>query len=131
MAYIVCKDEEEANKIANRLLDEKLIFCANMFPINSIFNWKGKKETEKEIVLIGKSVEGKWEEIKKEAIDKHVKKSVDPPTKSVTEKEEEKKGKEKENKAPEDGFHTGDTVEMKIDLEKLKKKKDQLGLFDD
>ncbi len=28
-------------------------------------------------------------------------------------------------------FHSGDTVEMKIDLEKIKRKKDQLGLFDD
>jgi hypothetical protein len=30
-----------------------------------------------------------------------------------------------------DGFHSGDTVDMKIDLSKLKKGRDQLGLFDE
>ena len=37
------------------------------------------------------------------------------------------------NKAAEEdaGFHSGDTIEMKIDFEKLKNKKDQLGLFDE
>jgi hypothetical protein len=29
------------------------------------------------------------------------------------------------------GFHSGDTVDMKIDLSKLKKGRDQLGLFDE
>ncbi|MCG8307688.1 MAG: DNA gyrase/topoisomerase IV subunit A [Cytophagales bacterium] len=44
-----------------------------------------------------------------------------------------KKGKEKRtgDEVDDEGFHSGDTVEMKIDFEKLKDKKDQLGLFDE
>lgn len=71
IAYIVCKDESEAEKIANDLLDKKLIFCANMFPINAIFNWKGKRETANETVLIGKSIEEKWQDIIKETKQLH------------------------------------------------------------
>jgi topoisomerase-4 subunit A len=41
---------------------------------------------------------------------------------------EDKKSKEEKH---DEGFHSGDTIEMKIDMEQLKKKKDQLGLFDD
>ncbi|MDZ7604155.1 MAG: DNA gyrase/topoisomerase IV subunit A [Cyclobacteriaceae bacterium] len=41
------------------------------------------------------------------------------------------KQEDSESDGPENGYHAGDTIEMKIDLQKLKKNKDQLGLFDD
>ncbi|UCG68703.1 MAG: divalent-cation tolerance protein CutA [Thermoplasmata archaeon] len=55
MVYVTAKDEEEAKEIANHLLDKHLIACANMFPIKSLYWWKGKIEAEDEIVLIMKT----------------------------------------------------------------------------
>ena len=43
------------------------------------------------------------------------------------EKDDKNSIKEKED----DGFHSGDTVDMEFDLEKAKKKRDQLDLFDE
>ncbi len=53
--------------------------------------------------------------------------------KPIQEKQtEEKSNPTKEQKEQKgEGFHSGDTVEMKIDLDKIKKNKDQLGLFDE
>ncbi len=82
-------------------------------------------EYETEVITTAKK-----EKITKAPIEKKVEKPVDQP-KEQESSVEEKKDKEAERKIHDEGFHTGDTIEMKIDLEKLKKKKDQLGLFDD
>ena len=58
MVYITAKDEEEARKIANYLLEKRLIACANMFPVKSLYWWKGKIEREDEIALIMKTQKG-------------------------------------------------------------------------
>ncbi len=55
LTYITCKDIAEAKKISKKLLDEKLIACSNMFPISSMFHWKGKLVEEDEVVLLCKS----------------------------------------------------------------------------
>ncbi len=62
--YITNKDEKEANKIANHLLEKKLIACANAFPINSMFTWKNKQENTKEFALFAKTKPENFEKIK-------------------------------------------------------------------
>lgn len=59
--------------------------------------------------------------------------ATDNKNKSESEKETSAKEHPKEESAQEkeNGYHPGDTIEMKIDLSKLKKGKNQLGLFDD
>jgi periplasmic divalent cation tolerance protein len=37
------------------MLDMRLVACANIFPIESIYWWKGKKETANEFALIFKT----------------------------------------------------------------------------
>lgn len=64
--YITTGNKEEARKIAKHLLDKKLIACANIFPIESIYKWEGKVKNESEFVLIGKTLANKFEKIKKE-----------------------------------------------------------------
>jgi len=66
MVYITCKDGEEARKIATHLLDNKLIACANIFPINSLYKWEKKLENTKEMVIIAKSIKEKFPAIEKE-----------------------------------------------------------------
>lgn len=54
--YIVCKNKAEARKIALALLEKKWIGCANIYPIEALFNWKGKLTKAKEAVLIAKTL---------------------------------------------------------------------------
>lgn len=54
----------EAERIAAILLEKKLIACANQIPgIQSLFRWEGKICRENEILLLLKSVAGKFDEI--------------------------------------------------------------------
>jgi len=39
--YITAGDMAEARKIGRTLVEERLAACANIFPITSIFRWKG------------------------------------------------------------------------------------------
>lgn len=46
----------EAEELARRLLDERLIACANLLPAaKSIYRWEGKTETTEETVLVMKT----------------------------------------------------------------------------
>ena len=56
----------ENRKISINLLDRKLIACANIFPINSLYKWENKIEDTKEMVIIAKSVKEKFKEIENE-----------------------------------------------------------------
>ncbi|HLC64873.1 MAG TPA: divalent-cation tolerance protein CutA [Candidatus Nanoarchaeia archaeon] len=58
--YITCKDKKEAKKIARYLLLKKLIGCANIFPVDSLYWWKGKIANGKETVILAKSIEKKY-----------------------------------------------------------------------
>jgi periplasmic divalent cation tolerance protein len=71
MVYITCKDGEEARKIATYLIDNKLIACANIFPINSLYKWENKLEDTKEMVIIAKSIKEKFKEIEREVKKMH------------------------------------------------------------
>lgn len=64
--YTTNKNFEEAKKIANYLLENKLIACANFFPISSSYLWKGKIKNSSEVVSILKTREENFEKIKQE-----------------------------------------------------------------
>lgn len=55
MVYITAKDEADAVRIARHLLERKLIACANIFPVRSLYRWQGKVEDEREAVAICKT----------------------------------------------------------------------------
>lgn len=40
--YITAPDAETARSIGRRLVEEGLSACANIFPIDSIYRWKGE-----------------------------------------------------------------------------------------
>ena len=53
---ITAKNVREANNIANKLVESKLIACANVIRgIQSIFRWQGKIDKAHETLLILKS----------------------------------------------------------------------------
>ena len=55
MIMITAANEEEASKISRALHKEKLIACANRFPVNSIYSWQGMVYDEAEVMLVCKT----------------------------------------------------------------------------
>lgn len=56
IVFITAKDNEEAKRIAQGLLKEKLIACANIIPgVQSMFWWEGKIDEAGEALLILKT----------------------------------------------------------------------------
>lgn len=64
--YITCKDEEEARKISLHLVKNRFAACTNMFPIRSLYWWKGELEETDEYVVLVKTIDKNYEKIKKE-----------------------------------------------------------------
>lgn len=71
LIYITCKDEKEAVRISKHLLEKRLIACSNMFPIRSMYSWKGKLQNEKEFVILAKTIDKNYNKIKKEVEKMH------------------------------------------------------------
>ena len=63
MVYIPTSSEAEAEKIAKALIEEKLIACANISHVRSIYPWKGKIETAPEAVMIAKTKENLFSKV--------------------------------------------------------------------
>ena len=54
--YITAPNKKEAEQIAKKLLDKKLIACANVISnVRSYFVWKNKVQNSKEIIICGKT----------------------------------------------------------------------------
>lgn len=56
VVFITTKDEQEAENIAQLLLDRRLIACCNMVSeVRSMFRWQGTLESEDECLMILKT----------------------------------------------------------------------------
>ena len=55
LVYITAKDEEEANRIGQALVGEKLAACVSIHPIRSIFRWQGEISQEREVAILAKT----------------------------------------------------------------------------
>ena len=55
LVYVTCKDKGEAEKISVYLLRKRLIACANIFPIKSMYWWNNKIVNDNENVIIAKT----------------------------------------------------------------------------
>ncbi len=54
--HITTKDEAEARKLAQLLLDHKKAACVNIVPkIDTLYRWKGKIETGNECLMLVKT----------------------------------------------------------------------------
>ena len=53
-------------QISKDLLEKRLIACVNIHPIESMHWWKGKIREENEVVIIAKTVDKNYSEVKKE-----------------------------------------------------------------
>jgi len=64
--YITYPDNKTAEEICGQLLNKKLVACANIHPIKSMYWWKGEIKKEDEVVSIVKTTSERWDEVKLE-----------------------------------------------------------------
>ena len=69
--YITHKNKEEAKKVSDHLLPQRLVACTNFFPIQSSYWWKGNIEEADEIVTLFKTTKESLEKTKAEIIKIH------------------------------------------------------------
>ena len=72
MFYVPCPDREEALKIARSLVERRLTACANILEgCTSVYEWEGKLNEEKEVILIMKTVKSLHLEVEKAITELH------------------------------------------------------------
>ncbi len=76
IVYIPCSSDQEARTISRALLEQKLIACANIMPITSMYWWKGEIQDDAEFVILAKTVKSKYQECEQLVQDIH---SYDTP----------------------------------------------------
>ncbi len=64
--YVTYPNLKEAKRISTYLLKKKLIACANIFPIKSVYWWKGKIENSDEFISILKTRKENWKKVREE-----------------------------------------------------------------
>lgn len=64
--YVTAPNEEEAKRIARELIEKRLVACVNIFPISSLYRWKGELQEDKEVAMILKTSEKRTQEVIKE-----------------------------------------------------------------
>lgn len=64
--FVTCLSKKEARYVANSLLKERLVACANIIDgVESFFWWKGKVDKSKESLIIIKTVMKNFGKIQK------------------------------------------------------------------
>jgi len=63
--YVPFPNKAAAKKAAKNLLRKKLIACANIFSCDSVYEWKGKKESTRESIAIFKTTEKNENKLRK------------------------------------------------------------------
>ena len=66
LVYITCKDKKEAEKVSMHLLKKRVIACANIFPIKSMYWWEGKIVNGKENAVIAKTSNKNFKKVEDE-----------------------------------------------------------------
>lgn len=69
--YTTCGNPREARKLGGMLVEKKLAGCVNIWPIESIYAWKGEIKEDDEAVLLIKTIESKVAEIENLILKNH------------------------------------------------------------
>ncbi len=64
MVFMTAADRAEARRLADMLVDRRLAACVQIMPeMESVYRWQGKIERQPEVLLIAKTVRGKFAEL--------------------------------------------------------------------
>ena len=71
LIYCTCPDKDLADKIAEKLIMDKLVACSNCFPMTSKYIWDSVLQNDSEYILILKTINQKWELVKSSIEEMH------------------------------------------------------------
>jgi periplasmic divalent cation tolerance protein len=73
IVLVTCGSIIEARRIANRLVRKRLAACVNIVlgPVQSIYRWKGKVQSAREVLMVIKTTEKRLEALEKELVHWH------------------------------------------------------------
>jgi len=71
VVLVTSPSEGEAEKLAARLVEEKLAACVNILPTSSLFRWEGKLSKENESLLIIKTRHSLFHNLEKRVKELH------------------------------------------------------------
>jgi periplasmic divalent cation tolerance protein len=63
VVYVTHPDEASAKSISRRLLEAKIVACANIFPISSAYWWNSTIQNDQEWVSLLKTTPGLWQKL--------------------------------------------------------------------
>ena len=69
--YITFPDRDSAQRITRQLIEERLVACANVFPMSSTYWWQAQVESADEWVGIVKTVPANREAVERSVIALH------------------------------------------------------------
>ncbi|HSX30930.1 MAG TPA: divalent cation tolerance protein CutA [Candidatus Saccharimonadales bacterium] len=69
--FLTCKDQVEADEIAQALLDQHLVTCVKFESVHSKFRWKGKLDEADEVKLSMLSIAANFEQVEAEVARLH------------------------------------------------------------
>ena len=66
VVLVTCGSAKEARKIAWAVVEQRMAACTNIVatPVHSIYRWKGKVESAEEFLLVIKTTQGRFAELK-------------------------------------------------------------------
>jgi periplasmic divalent cation tolerance protein len=68
VVLVTCESIREARRIGRALLEQRLVACANILeaPVHSIYRWKGRVESAKEILVVFKTIRKRFAAVERE-----------------------------------------------------------------
>lgn len=67
-----CPDQENAERLANQLVETRLAACVNIVPgIRSVYRWKGEVVKDNELLLVIKSRTDRFDSLREMIITNH------------------------------------------------------------
>ena len=72
VAFVTAPDEEEATRLAEALVSERLAACVNLVRgIESIYRWEGEVTRDREVLLIIKTTRDRYGELERRVRELH------------------------------------------------------------
>lgn len=67
VVFVTCGSTREAQRIAKTLVQRRLAACVNIVgPVKSVYRWKGRVESAREILMVIKTTRARFAELEKE-----------------------------------------------------------------
>ena len=67
VVFMTAASADEARRIAERLIERQLAACVQILPeIESVYRWKSEVQREKEVLLLAKTTDGRFDELERE-----------------------------------------------------------------